>query len=143
MTTRDRRGTSSPESDGNSWRPVTVRKVTSTRASAANGSSSTSHCDTPRTVVPAAKYQSVPAVVAHGTVESRLSLSSPAETTTSDENGSTTIGPAAVASCERLIVKTEACGIVSTLDTGFPPSSGCTVTTARAAPEPRLLTDSV
>ena len=58
------------------------------------GSSSTSHCDTPRTVVPAAKYQSVLAVFAHGTGSSCGRRSRPRpSTTTSDENGSTTTGP--------------------------------------------------
>src|SRR5438105_125205 len=113
MTTRDRPGTSSPDNDCSCWSPASVRKVTSTRASAANGSSSTSHCETPRTVVPAAKYQSVPAVVAHGTTASDSSVSRPAETTTSGENGSTTTGPAELASFERLSVSTESCGTLT------------------------------
>src|SRR5437879_2366879 len=130
MTTRDRPGTSSPESDGNSCKPVSVRKDTSTRASAANGFSTTSHCDTPRTVVPAAKYQSAPAVLAHGTAATASLVSSPAETTTSGENGSTTSDP--FGSKERWNVRTESPGTVRRRDTGPEPPSGWTVTSVSA-----------
>ena len=75
MTTRDRPGHVDALQSGQQLQAGSVRSVTSTRASAENGSSSTSHCDTPRTVVPAAKYQSALAVVAHGTeVERRARL---------------------------------------------------------------------
>ena len=121
------------------------------------GSSSTSHCDTPRTVVPAAKYQSVLVVFAHGTGSSvgrrsRLRRRPRRRTRTArprpgPEEAALRVGaepapPVATdtgASDARSSVSTESCGTGHTCARSAPaPLSGCTVTTASASVEPRF-----
>ncbi len=136
-TARDRCRTSKLCNSSGSRTPLPVRNVTSTLASDANGFSITSHCCTPRGVVPAAKYHDLAAAVAHVETSTPACPSMLSSTTTRPPNDSTVSAPGGPRSARFFVITDEAstrsvCGGAASL-------SPSTVTTTSAGAGSMLL----